>query len=709
MGAMSESSLKERIALAQELDCKVIVRDGGNGKIAAIYTRVSGPKQAMESIYSLKRQRGMADQAAEMNYSGIIVILADIVGVFGALGPEARPGFQTLCQLIELGIANDVFVMDFTRLVREKVIGLDFAAICIQNQVTIVDETGRVLDPGDDVGLILYVLELTKSEDERRRINSRLQISRRLKASEGKDPGGSIPTGYFTDPDLKKNDPGYTRFEVYEPHKPFISFVFTKMLEVGSSPRQILRACRANGFTHLPPFEPEKLRRHMEQRTALRRSPRDEMGNYVVTTTLVTSIVRNYEWYTGVFEWATNSSWGPPIRIEDNHPPIIDPKLRGEIQRILGKGRRGSYSPNGMLPLSGLVWTLNSQGDFVPLAYSMVTGYAPRYIHSWEYNRSLPSSRTWSLVHSLVDEPVCKAVLDRLVLPDYADRVAAELETHRREALDVAARYQASRERLKKEIENLQSNFARVSHPDDIASIERQLAKRREQLTQLAAEAESQIVGRQIMSEHDIETYRQFLADLPSLWESADNVLRNRFLSIVLEGVYIVHHSIFFDAKIVWYNGEEDVVRVHIPPRFRRRKEWTEEEEQYLRENYATATWSELATCLGRKESAIELRAFYVGLKRQCPTEPKKRWTAEEKKVLQRYSQSEISYEKMRESLPDRWGQTIYSKMKRLGLPQPTSPHWYYLSQSYGLEFPSSLTGHKSGTVRPARRASPGA
>ncbi len=240
----------------------------------------------------------------------------------------------------------------------------------------------------------------------------------------------------------------------------------------------------------------------------------------------------------------------------------------------------------------------------------MTTGYAPRYIYTWEYNRSVLGSSTWSLTHFLVDDPVCAVVLDCLILPDYADSMVAELETNRQDALGTAARYQASRERLEKEIEVLQQNFARVSHPDDFANVEHQLVQRREKLAQLAAEEENQIVGQQVMSERDIKTYRAFLADLPSFWKSADSELQNRFLNIVLEGVYILKEPTYFDAQIVWYNGEEDFIRVHIPPRFWQRDKWTEEEEEYLRENYTIVSWRELATHLGRKESAIEHRAF---------------------------------------------------------------------------------------------------
>ena len=684
-------SLDERIAQAQKLGYEIIVLEDGNGKIAVVYARVSGPKQAIDSVYSLKRQRGLADQAAEMNYSAIIVIFADTAGVSGALGPEDRPGFQKLCRAIDLGIADDVFVMDFTRLVREKAIGLEFATLCIKNQVTIVDETGRVLDPSDEVGLLLYVVELMKSEGERSRINARLQGSRRVKALEGRNPGFNIPTGYYTDPALEKGDPDYDRFKIYKPHIALPTFVLNDLLRVGyNSPKNMLKACRENGLSRLPPFEPEALRTHMDSRSALFKTHRDESGNYIVTTSLVQSIVRNRRWYAGVFEWGNDSEWGPPIRIEDNHPAIITPAQSREIDRILAKRRRGPCSSHGILSLTGLLWSFNTEGEAVPLEYALTSGYAPRYVYSWEYRRSVPGSSTWSLTHHLVDEPVCTIVLDRLVLPDYADQVAAELETNRKDALETADRYKERRKRLEEEIENLQANFARVSHPDDIASIERHLAQRREKLAQLAAEAENLIVGRQVMSEWDIQTYREFLANLPSLWESADNTLRNRFLSIVLQGVYILKEPTYFDAKIVWYNGEQDLIRVHIPPRFWQRDKWTEKERQYLRENYATSSWCELAAHLGRKEGAIELHAFYMDLKRQEPTGPRKRWTPEEKDVLRQYSQSEMSYEEMREALPERCEQAIYSQTKRLGLPQPTMSYWRYLPQSYGLEFPSS-------------------
>jgi DNA invertase Pin-like site-specific DNA recombinase len=199
---MPKLSLKERIAKARQHGYEIEVLKGGNGKIAAVYARVSGPQQALDSIYSLKRQRGLTDQAIEMKYSAVIAIFADTAGFSGALGPEDRPGFQKLWQSIELGIADDVFVMDFTRLVREKTIGLEFATLCIKNQVMIINETGRTLDPNDESGLLMYILELTKSEDERLRINLRLQGSRRAKATEGRNPGMNIPTGYFTDPTL---------------------------------------------------------------------------------------------------------------------------------------------------------------------------------------------------------------------------------------------------------------------------------------------------------------------------------------------------------------------------------------------------------------------------------------------------------------------------------------------------------------------------
>lgn len=185
-----------RLKRAQALGCEITLNSNGNEKTAVIYGRVSGSKQAIDSIYGNQRQRNMAGRAANLNYSVIIVIFADLSGISGALGPEHRPGFGLLCTLIEEGVADDVFVLDFTRLVRDKVIGLDFATLCIKNSVTIIDESGGVLDPGDKVGLILYVVQLSESVEERNRINFRLQGSRRKKAEEGRNPGRAINAGF---------------------------------------------------------------------------------------------------------------------------------------------------------------------------------------------------------------------------------------------------------------------------------------------------------------------------------------------------------------------------------------------------------------------------------------------------------------------------------------------------------------------------------
>ena len=78
---MPRRPLEERIALAREIGCEITVSGNGNGKIGAVYGRVSGAEQALESIWSLKRQRGLAEQATNMNYSAVISILADMAAL----------------------------------------------------------------------------------------------------------------------------------------------------------------------------------------------------------------------------------------------------------------------------------------------------------------------------------------------------------------------------------------------------------------------------------------------------------------------------------------------------------------------------------------------------------------------------------------------------------------------------------------------------
>jgi DNA invertase Pin-like site-specific DNA recombinase len=685
--------VKDRIADARALGYHVHELEGGNGRIAAVYGRVSSPKQARESIYSLARQRELAGLAASMDYSAVISILADMDGVSATLGAAERHGFGRLCRAISLGIVDDVFAMVLDRLLREWIISHEFAVICLKNNTRIIFETGQVIDLSSGTGQLVYAVETMRAVDELNTMTGRLQGSRRKKAEQGRNPGMSIPTGYYIDPELSKGEPQEGCFLIYEPHGRFVSFVFEQLLALGrSSPRQILKACQQYGFDVLPPFGPQPLRKYMESRSGLRACRRDAAGNYVVSATLVSSIIKNHEWYAGVFKWGMDRKWGDPIRIEGNHPAIIDPTWTPAIQRMLKSRPARAQASHEPLPLSGLVRTLNAAGEQVPLEHAATTGNGPRYVYAWEYRRSEPDSLTWSLSSHLIDRPVTSVVLSRLVLPDYAEQVAAQLNTRENEVAETMERHRAMKRSLEKAIENLESNFARVSNPEDVDSIVRQLAEHRAELAELTAqEKRLSVHENEQSSSHDIEIYRALMRDLPVLWQAADNTLRNRLLALILQRVELTRDRTHFDARIVWFDGQEDVIRVHIPVRFLTRKKWTDEEDEYLRVDYATADWETLTERLDRKEGAIANRAFNLGLKRQAPTGPKRRWSEVEIEVLQSYSRSEICYEEMREALPNRNEQAIYRKMSLIGLSQPTEPFWYYLTNN-GSRCPSGDT-----------------
>jgi len=83
-----KKSLTERIERAQTLGCEISTYPNGNGKIAVVYGRVSGTKQALDSIYGNQRQRGMAGKAADLNNSAVIAIFIDLSGVSGASDPH---------------------------------------------------------------------------------------------------------------------------------------------------------------------------------------------------------------------------------------------------------------------------------------------------------------------------------------------------------------------------------------------------------------------------------------------------------------------------------------------------------------------------------------------------------------------------------------------------------------------------------------------
>ncbi len=67
-----------RLQAAEKLDCEITEKPNGNGKIAAVYGRVSSGIQAIQSIYANQRQRDMAARASDLNYSAIISIFGDL-------------------------------------------------------------------------------------------------------------------------------------------------------------------------------------------------------------------------------------------------------------------------------------------------------------------------------------------------------------------------------------------------------------------------------------------------------------------------------------------------------------------------------------------------------------------------------------------------------------------------------------------------------
>jgi DNA invertase Pin-like site-specific DNA recombinase len=701
-------SLAERIARARELGCAFTEYPHGNNKVALVYGRVSGGKQATDSIYANQRQRGMANKAASLQYSAVINVFADLAGVSGALGPEHRPGFRLVCQLIEEGIVDVVFVMDFTRLVRDKVIGLDFATLCIQSSVTIIDETGRTLDPSDKVGLILYVVQLSESVEERSRINFRLQISRHKKAELGRDPGKSINVGFYIDPRLSKQDPNYHRWLPYEPHTGFVRLVLNTALKVGRSPSKIYQACQAAGLTTLPKFEDQVVREYMEKRTGLRRTRRDQSDDYIVSKTLIKSILDNYEFYMGIFKWGKeNSPWGTAIRIENNHTPIVDPVYHSEFQLLASLGKRHPQRAKSALPFSGLIYSLNN--GLEPTPAQGLTGKIGYYADIWEYNHGRSDQTRWNIRRSVLEGPICEVIFARLKLPDYSEQVAAKLDHNRQEATEKIERLRASQARLEAEIENLNEGFAYTNTPKGRSDLQQNITKRQQQLHELEKRVQESIVSKDWEEDQTrLEDYRALLSNIPLLWETASDPMRNRFLQLILKAVHIDYQGTYFDATIIWFNGEEDHIRVHIPVPYRSKQDWTAEERDYLEANYVSAPWHELTTKLGRSERAIYVYAeCTLGLRKLEGKHQRGKnalWTPEEKSAIVEYMQSEMSYEDLRLALPDRTEEAITSRLRDLGQAgHPTKPYWHYLPDSSGVSLPSSRIARKSKAAPPAQ------
>jgi DNA invertase Pin-like site-specific DNA recombinase len=642
---------------------------------AFIYQRLSTHEQRKKSLWSLEMQDALREQAKADGYRDeqIIVERRDL-GISGTKGWEERPGLAALIQAIEADEVEAVYVVHISRISRDQTLidGLEFGELCKQHRVLIVMPTMR-LNLRDSMHMRLYRQEIERAADEIELLKLRLGGPLRHKALSGRFDGRGVAAGYLLDHDRQSER--YERYVIYPPHAEVVRAIFRALLTMGTTTRAA-RWLREQQI-RFPPFGPE-VPPEDATRCSLARSkkPLRGPGGYAIAPSLVKSIVTNPV-YLGW--WLVDGQ----VIHTNNHPAIIEEETFLMAQDLLaqhGRRRPDSIRLTGYGPqlLSGLLWC---QKHEVPQRIvSTVTPYGGRYRCDHDFYIAQADHLCTILDARVLDEPISDLILRRCSFADHAEAVLAQIEAEYDTAREEASRRQRELTHLQQEVETLKHNLALTRTPTQVAIIFEQIDQRMQRITALADEQNSP-VG-QVLSATQVATVKAFLADLRTGWDKQPPELRNELFRLLLARVVIEADADHVTATVVWRGGLQQHLWIERPRLLRAgRRPWTEAENTWLRQHFATATPEEFhARFPLRSYPAIRQQAERLGLSRPIhrlaiPRAPL--WSQEENAVLQAYAAGAISYSDMKAQLPGRSWDGIWKQAYALRLSLRRRPVYY--------------------------------
>ncbi len=665
---------------------------------AFVYLRLSTYEQLKKHLYSLQAQVGLADLAKQDGYSDeqIHVERRDL-GLSGTLGWEEREGLAYLISQIETDAVESVYVVQICRLFRDQTLinAYSFGELCKQHNVLIITPQMR-LNLNDRMHMRIYRLEAERAADELDIMKARLQGGQNLKARQGFYGGSSLPLGYVLDvrkqievnADLVDN-PNYHKLIIFETHAEIIRHLFRMARIPGTTVAQIVRHCRNESIV-FSPF-PEELASVKANLKSLARTKRNSDGSWPLTFRGVRSILQNPV-YIGWWVWA-----GEVVKT-NNHPAIIDEEIFWAVQESFHSQPhrpRGELPP---LPLSGILYCGLHE---VPkrMVYSNKT---PQQKRSNYQCRDDFNDAHLTIIADYLDGPIGEAVVSQCAYPELAGAVIERLTQEYEETKTRTAAFSREYERLVREIENLEYNFANASLTSDRAAkielmIQERLARLKE-LSHLEGTEIGKLVGPAI-TQDDVELVQRFLSNLAEGWEVQPSNLKNAFLRLVLDRVTIWPSPNLIMARLTWRTGLEQDLAIHRPY-FEPHRRWSDEEVEVLKKHFETMPRDELADLLLNKTwRQIRAKGLKLGLKRPIDHggggyayEP---W---EDEILQQHYRGELSLSEVLARL-DRTEDSVRCRMRHMGLKRryDVKPQWEWVENTNvsTIEHPSGQAKSK--------------
>ena len=640
-----------------------------NKGMAFVYQRLSSHEQVKKHVYSVQAQDDLAQSAREDGYSDDQVYVENRdLGISGTEGKDERAGLAYMISQIQAGLVESVYVVDISRLFRDQTLinALTFGELCKEHNVIIVTPQMR-LNLNDRMHMRIYRMEAERAAEELEIMHARLHGGQEIKARQGCYVGGSIPPGYVLD-ERKEieyygqilDNPNHHKYRVYEPHAKTIRKVFQLARVPGTTPTQIIRRCREEGVA-FPPL-PDDLASVGANVKSFCRSKKNPDGSWPLTLGRVKSILKNPA-YIGWWIWA-----GEVVE-EDNHPAILDEETFWAVQEISSRRLHRPRREHPPLPLSGLLYC-GSHDMPRRMTYSNQESRGRGSIYQC---RGDLQRIHCTIPAAYLDDPIGEAVISQCAYPEHAEAVLGRVAKEHNEVKQRRGRLEKQRQALRQQIDNLEHNFAELKlTPERASYIEGQIAKRRAQLRRLSNIRRAAPVssgGRGITGE-DVALVKRFLANLKEGWAGQPSKQKNVFFRLVLKKVVVKHYPNLIEATITWQTGLEQELLIHRPYR-KPRQNWTEADEELLKEHYEDTPRDELNRLFpDRTWVQIRRKGNKLGLKRRLKAKPRggNRYEPWEDELVREFFRGELTMFEVLDKLDGRTSDSVRSRLKALGL-----------------------------------------
>jgi len=661
-----------------------------NEGLAFIYQRLSTHEQVKRSIYSIKAQDALEELAKRDSYTEeqIHVEKRDL-GISGTKGREEREGLAYLIECIERDLVEAIYVVHISRLFRDQTLidAFAFGELCKEHNVIIVTPQMR-LNLRDKMHMRLYRMEVERAADELELMQSRLGGARDLKGQQGYYTGSSIPPGYVLDVEKKievdgylVDNPNHHKYVIYEPHADVVRHLFRMARVPGTTVPQIVRSCRTEGIAFTPfPEELAKVRANIK---AFARSKKNPDGSWSLTVPRGRSILRNPA-YIGWWIWN-----GEVVKV-NNHPAIVDEEDFWTVQEMFGDRPHRPKKDHPPLPLSGLLYC----GDHNVPERMIYSHGSPDNGKPPTYQCRDGLIKTHCVIKAeYLDGPIGEAIISQCAYPELADQVLDRLAQEYKETKVRTATFRREHERLTREIENLEHNFANARlTPERAAKIEVQIQERLARVKELA-DLKNTEMGRLVgpaITRDDVELVKRFLSNLEEGWEAQPSDLKNAFLRLVLDRVTMWHSPAIIRVHLTWRTGLEQELVIHRPYREPRRY-WTGNEVEVLKAHFETMPRDQLmALLLNRTWRQIKAKGEGLELERKVRSKPggRRPYAPWEEEILRQHYQGELNMAETLARLNSRTEEGVRCKMRNMGLKQDYSakPKWEW------VENPNLLT-----------------